>query len=313
MRWAVLFVLAAFVQHSAGFGVGSGLVLRSRVMTRSTDRAASVQMQGRKDFDKKYDKAFDEFRTSGSMPNIPSVSEQYSNAAAYVREKGVNVGGDEGFGQRVTEAQLELQRMQDAGMKDYEELKKELVADTLLLGSMALSISLAFFDDKISLSYGLGMLGSIAYSFLLTRTADRLGEQGGRSTLFDPGTPARFGILLVLIIACAKNKEALNILPVLFGFFVPYKLASLRPAFVSPPTLGQYQIRLFRRFGESEADPPFKVEYGYGVSGRTTPSSVLTTSGTSDVKTQGSSAPLGKRKILSIDEQYEALKKGTLD
>lgn len=132
----------------------------------------------RKEFDKKYDKAFDEFRsvdadrkgiigayahsfvagyrTSGSMPSIPSVSEQYSNAAAYVRDKGVEVEGDEGFGQRLTEAQQELQKMKDDGMRSYEELKKDLVADTVLLGSMALSVSLAFLDEKMSFSYGIG-------------------------------------------------------------------------------------------------------------------------------------------------------------
>jgi hypothetical protein len=30
-------------------------------------------------------------------------------------------------------------------------------------------------------------------------------------------------------------------------------------------------------------------------------------------KTQGSSAPLGKRNIPTLEEQYEALKKGTMD
>ncbi len=67
--------------------------------------------------------------------------------------------------------------------------------------------------------------------------------------------------------------------------------------------------------GQSEKDPPVKVEFGSGVTGRMAASSRMTagSGSSSDMKTQGSSAPLGKRKILSIEEQYEALKEGTLD
>ena len=40
----------------------------------------------------------------GSMPDIPSVGEQYSNAASYARSKGLQVEGDqETFGKRLTE------------------------------------------------------------------------------------------------------------------------------------------------------------------------------------------------------------------
>ncbi len=40
----------------------------------------------------------------GSMPDIPSVGEQYSNAASYARSKGLQVDGDqETFGKRLTE------------------------------------------------------------------------------------------------------------------------------------------------------------------------------------------------------------------
>lgn len=43
-------------------------------------------------------------RMVSSMPSIPSIGEQYANAASYAREKGVAVDGDqETFGQRLTE------------------------------------------------------------------------------------------------------------------------------------------------------------------------------------------------------------------
>eukprot|EP00961_Rhodomonas_salina_P033894 456186-Rhodomonas_salina.3 len=70
-----------------------------------------------------------------------------------------------------------------------------------------------------------------------------------------------------------------------------------------------------RHIGQPPDSPPYKVEYGSGVAGKKSFSSVLASSTTSssDMKTQGSSTPLGKRKILSVEEQYEALKKGTID
>ena len=38
------------------------------------------------------------------MPDIPSIGEQYSNAASYARSKGIDVEGDqETFGKRLTE------------------------------------------------------------------------------------------------------------------------------------------------------------------------------------------------------------------
>jgi len=43
-------------------------------------------------------------RMMSSMPSIPTIGEQYANAASYAREKGVAVDGDqETFGQRLTE------------------------------------------------------------------------------------------------------------------------------------------------------------------------------------------------------------------
>jgi hypothetical protein len=50
----------------------------------------------------------------------------------------------------------------------------------------------------------------------------------------------------LLVLAFAKNRETLDILPILGGFFIPYKLASLRPAFVAPPPLLPDDIRIVR-------------------------------------------------------------------
>ena len=109
-------------------------------------------------------------------------------------------------------------------------------------------------------------------------------------------------------------RETLNILPVLFGFFVPYKLASLKPAFTSLPPLRGREVRVYMdKFG-GENQKPYKVEYGsdiLGASGIRRVSSGPSSSGKG--KTQGSSAPLGKRSIASVDELYEGIKKGTMN
>jgi len=269
-------------------------------------------MAKKKEFDKKYDDAFDDFRTSGSMPDIPSLSEQYSAAASFARQSGIEVKGDEGFGKRITEEQQVLENMQKQSMQEYQELKEELLVDTFFISSVIFSVMNVFLADSTVNSFVIGAVSSLAYAFLLTRTADRLGESGSSSTMFDPSTPARFGLLLVLIVAYTKNKEYLEILPMLFGFFFPYKVASLRPALNSLPPLKPNEIRITRSAWEPVDAAPLKVEYGSDITGRMPSSTLRTASSDSSTKTQGSSAPLGKRKILSIEEQYEALKKGTL-
>ncbi len=69
-----------------------------------------------------------------------------------------------------------------------------------------------------------------------------------------------------------------------------------------------------RKWSDGPDTPPYKVEYGSTILGkkgiRRTNYSMADTAG---AKTQGSSAPLGKRNIPTLEEQYEALKKGTMD
>eukprot|EP00802_Teleaulax_amphioxeia_P015142 Tamp_15225.p1 GENE.Tamp_15225~~Tamp_15225.p1 ORF type:complete len:307 (+),score=58.71 Tamp_15225:43-921(+) len=264
-----------------------------------------------KKFDKKYDDAFDDFRTSGSMPSIPTIGEQYANAASYAREKGVAVDGDqETFGQRLTEAQQDLQRRQEESRAEYEEIKKELVADTAFVGSLLFACATALLPQESALSYLLGYFGSIAYAVLLTVSADKMGDtQGG----MDTSQAQRFGLLVGLIIICAKNPETLQILPVLFGFFVPYKVASLRPAFTSLPPLNADEVRVFRYAGEAPDAAPFKVQYGANVGGRPRTQFATEGDGVKDMYVTGKNTPLGARNILTVEEQYERLKDGTLD
>ena len=275
------------------------------------ERGARSVLQAKK-FDKKYDDAFEDFRTSGNMPDIPSIGEQYANAASYARSTGADVTADgETFGKRLTEEQEALQRQQAESLQEYEEIKKELVSDTAFVGALFFSCATAFGSKAAALSYFLGMLGSIAYSVLLTKTADNMGGGGG----MDTSQAQRFGLLFILIIICAKNPDTVQILPVLFGFFVPYKLASLRPAFVSLPPLRADEIRVFRYAGDPPDAPPIKVQYGSNIEGSSRrPSYDVEGGGDSkDMYVTGRNTPLGARRILSVEEQYEKLRDGTLE
>jgi hypothetical protein len=69
-----------------------------------------------------------------------------------------------------------------------------------------------------------------------------------------------------------------------------------------------------RNWSDGPDAPPIKIEYGSAILGRKgirrTSYSISEPGGG---KTQGSSAPLGKRNIPTLEQQYEALKKGTMD
>jgi hypothetical protein len=116
-------------------------------------------MMAKKSFDKKYGDAFDDFRTSGSMPSIPSITEQYKKAQSFVQEQGIPVD-QERFGERLTSAQSALEKERAEGMENYEELKKELLNDTAFIGALSLLLCYMWFPEKQSLSYFIGTSAS---------------------------------------------------------------------------------------------------------------------------------------------------------
>mmetsp|Transcript_61627 Transcript_61627/g.146010 ORF Transcript_61627/g.146010 Transcript_61627/m.146010 type:complete len:328 (-) Transcript_61627:246-1229(-) len=302
----------AAVGCSAVRGVGGGVQLRNGGCV-AAGRVRPVALGGlsmeRKNFDKSYDGAFDDFRTSGSMPDIPGLGERYSLEASYVRARGGDVKEAEGLEKRLTEGQLELEREQAQGLDGYEALKKDLLFDTFFLGAMLCCDCNLFFPRITTISLTLGSLGSWMYAFLLVRSADNMGSSTPSSGI-DLGPPGRFAILVGLIAIFSKNKEALQIIPILIGFFTPYKIASLVPAFVSAPPLRPSELRVSRYWWQKPTDEPYEIQIGQQLKG--VASRAGFTDRVSDTKTQ-SSAPLGQRKILSAEEQYKALQQGTID
>ena len=140
-----------------------------------------ASMMAKKDFDKKYD-SYDDFRTSGSMPNIPGIAEQYQATKSFVQEtKGGVDEGDQAFGQRLTEAQELLKREQELGLEGYEELKKDLIFDTAYCGLLLMAAFQAFGSDVVSTSYGLGM--TMMHQQHRHRTVSEDGQLGGLSPI----------------------------------------------------------------------------------------------------------------------------------
>jgi hypothetical protein len=74
-----------------------------------------------------------------------------------------------------------------------------------------------------------------------------------------------------------------------------------------------YKYYVFRYLGEAADSPPFKVQYGSNVGGRPQAQFASEGDGVKDMYVTGRNTPLGARKILSVEEQYDRLKDGTLD
>ncbi|CAN8076518.1 unnamed protein product [Agarophyton chilense] len=118
----------------------------------------------------------------------------------------------------------------EAGLRQYEALRRKLIGDTLLVGTLGLCAIWTVGGIKEVQSFAVGMAGSVAYVTLLARSVDRLGESAreGGSSVGDSLQPARVAILALLVIASAKNSHVVSVLPVLVGFF-SYKVALLIP------------------------------------------------------------------------------------
>ena len=126
-----------------------------------------VCMVRKKEFNKKYDGAFDGFGTSGSMPDVPSMDEQYQRMASFVQaEKRLKPQGiDEPFGGRVTEQAAALQREKEAGYVAYEELKEKLLSSTATIGMLGLSLFILWTPQKTAISY---LIGEPDFGFVRT-------------------------------------------------------------------------------------------------------------------------------------------------
>lgn len=112
----------------------------------------------------------------------------------------------------------------------YISVRNQLIGNTMFLGAMGLCGMWGIGSLKQVTSFGVGLLGSLAYVVLLSRSVDRLADGAKESGMQagDALQPARVALIAILLIGAAKNGDKLEVLPVLFGFFT-YKLATLVP------------------------------------------------------------------------------------
>jgi len=112
----------------------------------------------------------------------------------------------------------------------YNNIRNQLIGNTLFIGALGICAMWGFGSLKNVQSYAVGLLGSLAYVVLLARSVDRVAEAARKTGVGagDALQPARVAILVILVIASAKNSDKLDVLPVLFGFFT-YKAATLLP------------------------------------------------------------------------------------
>eukprot|EP00178_Gracilaria_changii_P021534 TRINITY_DN63953_c0_g1_i1.p1 TRINITY_DN63953_c0_g1~~TRINITY_DN63953_c0_g1_i1.p1 ORF type:complete len:259 (+),score=35.24 TRINITY_DN63953_c0_g1_i1:140-916(+) len=190
-------------------------------------------------------------RAKSQYDNIPDLNQQYLAELRWVEQK---YGPERMTKDIVKEAQRSILRSDrqsgtrqsssvdiaeaaaregydsEADLEQYKALRNKLLGDTIFVGALGLCAIWTLGGIKEVQSFAVGLLGSVAYVSLLSRSVDRLGEsarQNGRGTA-DSLQPARIAILALLVIASAKNSQYVSVLPVLAGFFT-YKVAVLIP------------------------------------------------------------------------------------
>lgn len=119
-----------------------------------------------------------------------------------------------------------------AELSSYIQIRNRLLGDTITVALLGASAFWMFGTVRLTASFGVGAMGSIAFVILLSRSVDKMAEaaRNNGAPLGDPLQPARIGIIVFLVLASAKNRNTLDVLPVLLGFF-SYKVASLLPLF----------------------------------------------------------------------------------
>lgn len=186
-------------------------------------------------------------RAKSSYDNIPDLNQQYIAELNWVerkygpkrlknkdilKESQTSILRPDGVAQPTTRnpAPTDAPSQADADLSQYKALRNQLFSNTLFVGGLGACAFWGFGTARDAASFAIGLAGSLAYVALLSRSVDRLAE-GAKTAGVSGGDalqPARIAVLVLLVLASAKNREHVAILPVLFGFFA-YKAATLLP------------------------------------------------------------------------------------
>eukprot|EP00629_Pelagomonadales_sp_RCC1024_P008932 CAMPEP_0119266070 /NCGR_PEP_ID=MMETSP1329-20130426/4689_1 /TAXON_ID=114041 /ORGANISM="Genus nov. species nov., Strain RCC1024" /LENGTH=224 /DNA_ID=CAMNT_0007265933 /DNA_START=90 /DNA_END=764 /DNA_ORIENTATION=- len=116
----------------------------------------------------------------------------------------------------------------------YQSRSSLVLGDHFFLGGLLGAALWRLTALKAAESYLLGVLFGGAYLYLLSRYVGSLGETSLEGAKEGGIGQARFAIVALLIGIAGKQRESLDLLPMLGGFFT-YQAATLAQAFRPPP------------------------------------------------------------------------------
>ena len=128
-----------------------------------------------------------------------------------------------------SEADLDPEALKRRETAKFERRRNEVVGDHLFLGSLLIAAGWHFLPVKVLESYGVGVLFGGAYLYLLGRYVGSLGEATLDGAKEGGIGQARFAVVGLLIAIAGKQREYLDFIPLLLGFF-SYQLATLLQA-----------------------------------------------------------------------------------
>lgn len=114
---------------------------------------------------------------------------------------------------------LSLSEPSSSSMQEYYALQKELYFVTVAFTGVIFFGVWGFYSLATSLSYLLGACVGVLYLRLLAKNVEQIGQSGKQVS------PSRFALLIGIVVIATQRQE-LEVLPVLLGFFT-YKLALL--------------------------------------------------------------------------------------
>lgn len=123
--------------------------------------------------------------------------------------------------------------------KDYPQLKGNLQILTAIFGAAGMAVTYASYSSEVAFSYGVGLIGALAYIRMLGSSVDSLGQSTSKGAVRAALGQPRLLVPVVLvmlfnrwneIIAPEYNVLHLQLIPMLIGFFT-YKAATVVEVF----------------------------------------------------------------------------------
>lgn len=112
----------------------------------------------------------------------------------------------------------------------YRRRVARIVGDHALIAVFGVSLAWRLSPLSVATSYTVGALFGAAYLVLLARYVESVGKQSFEGVRSAGVSQARFALIGVLVLIAGKNRDVIDFLPLMLGFFT-YQLAILVQAF----------------------------------------------------------------------------------